>query len=185
MILTKRDLKYYLECDKEMIDRKTKRPRLFGDELWKYTIRLRKLEYYMNNKKNIFCFIMYCFSKFLHHKMSVKLNTEIPPNVFGPGLMIFHPGTITVNDSAKVGCNCHLYSGVNIAEKCVIGDNVYIAPGVKILPNVTIANDIRIGANAVVNKSVTESGITIGGVPAHKLSDKPSLHKRATDFISR
>ena len=82
-----------------------------------------------------------------------------------------------------MGCNCHLYNGVNIAENCVIGDNVYIAPGVKMLPNVTIARDIRIGANAVVNKSVTEPGITIGGVSARKLSDKPSRHKRVTDFI--
>jgi serine O-acetyltransferase len=52
-----------------------------------------------------------------------------------------------------------------------LGDNVYIGPGAKIFGDIDIASNIAIGANAVVNKSFMESGISIGGVPAVKVSD--------------
>ncbi|MBT0889312.1 hypothetical protein KJR38_03095 [Streptococcus lutetiensis] len=51
----------------------------------------------------------------------------------------------------------------------VIGNNVDIGVGAKIIGNVTIADGIKIGANAVVNKSFYEEGITIVGVPARKV----------------
>ena len=35
-----------------------------------------------------------------------------------------------------------------------------------IIGGVQIADDIKIGANAVVNRSFTEPGVTIAGVPA-------------------
>ena len=38
--------------------------------------------------------------------------------------------------------------------------------------NIKIGNNVAIGANAVVNKSFEENGITIAGVPAKKVSDK-------------
>ena len=44
--------------------------------------------------------------------------------------------------------------------------------GAKVLGGITIADDIKIGANAVVTKSFNEPGITIVGIPAHKLERK-------------
>ncbi len=50
MIYTKDDLKQYLEKDKFALKINRKKPKLFGDEIWKYQIALRKLEYYTNNR---------------------------------------------------------------------------------------------------------------------------------------
>lgn len=176
MIKTKSDLQQYMKEDMKCIKTR-KKPRLFGDECFKYMITLRNLEYRMNKpSKSIIDRFAYVYYKLMHHRQSVKLGMLIPPNVFGAGLTIFHTGTIIVNDTARVGTNCHLYNCVNIAANCRIGNRVYIAPGVKILPGVEIADNIRIGANAVVTKSFLEPGITIAGVPAVKISDKDSNH---------
>ena len=56
MITTKKELTYYLEQDAIALHRQqAKRPKLMGDELWKFQIVLRKAEYYTNtyvtNKK--------------------------------------------------------------------------------------------------------------------------------------
>lgn len=55
----------------------------------------------------------------------------------------------------------------------MIGDNVFLASGAKIIGDIHIADDVAVGANAVVVKSVEESGITVGG-PAKKISDNNS-----------
>ena len=44
-----------------------------------------------------------------------------------------------------------------------------IGVGAVIIGNIEIADNIIIGANAVVNKSFKEEGITIAGVPARKI----------------
>jgi serine O-acetyltransferase len=63
---------------------------------------------------------------------------------------------------------------------------VYIGPGVKIYGPIEIADNIAIGANSVVNRSFIESGITIAGNPARKISNKGSIGLliKATDVIS-
>lgn len=99
----------------------------------------------------------------------------------GPGLAIMHRGTIVINGNVRIGANCKIHVCVNIGasggpEKAPqIGNNVYIAPGAKIFGDIQIADDIAIGANAVVNKSFMTPNITIGGVPAKKISDKESV----------
>ena len=96
--------------------------------------------------------------------------------MFGPGLSIAHYGTIVVSTAARVGKNCRLHEGVNIgatngsSRAPQIGDNVFIGTGAKIIGDITIADDVAIGANAVVVKSIQEQGITVGGVPAKKIS---------------
>ena len=47
MIESKKDLKEYLEADKVSLDISRKKPKLFGDYLWKFEIILRKHEYYL------------------------------------------------------------------------------------------------------------------------------------------
>ena len=51
------------------------------------------------------------------------------------------------------------------------GNNVYIGTDALILGDVTIEDNVMIGANAVVTKSITESGITVAGILARKISD--------------
>ena len=48
MIKTKADLKYYLECDRIALGIKRKYPKFFGDEIWKFQILMRLLEYFNN-----------------------------------------------------------------------------------------------------------------------------------------
>jgi serine O-acetyltransferase len=52
----------------------------------------------------------------------------------------------------------------------VLGNNIYIGPGAKIFGKIRLADGIAIGANAVVNRSFDEPGITIAGVPARQIN---------------
>ena len=163
-----------LRCDR-------KRPKLFGDLVWKFQIILRKTEYFSYIcRKRKHLILHYCWYRFLFHKYSVKLGFTIPLNVFGPGLSIAHYGTIVVSDAARVGENCRIQEGINIgstngsAAAPQIGNNVFIGTGAKIIGDITIADDVAIGANAVVVKSIFEKGVTYGGVPARKISSNNS-----------
>lgn len=182
MITTKKELAQYIAQDALALGRKGTKPGFFGDELWKFQLALRKNEYYSylfhhSKKQFIFHYIRY---RIKFHKLSVKLGLSIPINVFGPGLAIVHYGTIVVSPGAKIGKNCRIHEGVNIgatngSEKAArIGDNVFIGTGAKIIGEITIADDVAIGANAVVVKSIEESGVTYGGVPAKKISSSSS-----------
>ncbi len=79
-----------------------------------------------------------------------------------------------ISKNAHIGEYCRIHVGVNIGENVEVGDRVYIGPGVKIFNHSKVADDIAIGANAIVNKSFNEPGISIAGIPAKKISDKDS-----------
>lgn len=172
MIRTKEDLKDYMAKDKFALDITRKHPPLFGDEVWKFQIILRKREYYTNCKQNLFTKVMKAYYSFRHHNMSVKLGYQIPANTCGPGLRINHFGLCGVHPNAKLGKFCNIHMGAWIAQNKVegaapqIGDNVYIGAGAKILGEVHIANNVVIGANSVVTKDILEEGVTVAGAPA-------------------
>lgn len=181
MINSKQDLRDYLTADFLSSYRKNFRLRPFVDDIWKFQILLRKVEYYQNCRKDFFGRIYWIFLRIRLERMSVKLGFSIPPNSFGPGLSIAHRGTIVIHGKAKIGANCRIHVCVNIGaqagdENAVpkIGDNVYIGPGAKIFGGIEIADGIAIGANAVVNKSFTEPNISIAGVPAKKINNRGS-----------
>ncbi len=69
------------------------------------------------------------------------------------------------------GENCTIHQGVTIGRGSdglvpKLGDGVWVGAGAKIFGGIEIANGCKIGANAVVNRSFTEPGKTIVGVPA-------------------
>ena len=180
----------YREQDRIALGRKQDRhPRLFADEIWKFEILLRKVEYYTNCKKDFVSGIMNKYYKFKFHRLSVKLGFTIPINVFGEGLSIPHYGTIVVHGNARVGRNCRLQEGVTIGatngshEAAKIGDNCYFGSGAKVIGAVTIADDVAVGANAVVTKDITEPGTSWAGVPARKISDKNSHSNLCRDLF--
>jgi serine O-acetyltransferase len=180
VIQSKKDYIYYLEADRLSLGRTEKNPSFFGDEIWKFERLLRKVEYYKNCRKGLFWKLYLYWLKWKFHNLSVKLGYFIQPNVCGPGLSLHH-FLVGIHGAAIIGANCRIQSGVNIGTKAgetssvpKIGDNVYIGPGAKIFGDVTIADGIAIGANAVVNKSFPEPNISIGGIPAKKISDKGS-----------
>jgi len=184
MITSYEDYVFYLEADRIALNRKTKKPRIIGDEIWKYQRLLRKVEYYSNCKNHFPWKAYLLYLRFKRRYYGIYLGGfEISVNSFGPGLSIAHLGYVVVNPHARIGENCRIHAGVYIASQVgdgnfekapSIGNNVYIGPGVKMFGEITIADDIAIGANAVVNKSFTEPGISIGGIPAKKISDKGS-----------
>ncbi|AYK14901.1 MAG: serine acetyltransferase [Methanosarcina flavescens] len=178
MIRSKADYDFYLRADKLASGKKYRRPKLIGDDIWKFQRLLRQAEYYTNCKKSLLSKLYLKYILYRYHKMSIRLGFTIPLNVFGPGLCIAHRGTIVVNKNAKVGKNCRIHACTNIGSNIdgvsapQIGNNVYIGPGAKIFGDITIADNIAIGANSVVNKSFYEKGISIAGVPARKINNK-------------
>lgn len=181
MIRTKEDLRLYLQKDKEALEITRKRPRIIGDEIWKFQIALRKHEYYKNSAGGGILLIIW---KLIHYLLGIRLGFEIPPNVFDYGLRINHYGYLVVNAQARVGKFCDIHQGVNIGQNIepgsvpTIGDNVWIGSGAKLFGKITIGNRIMIGANAVVNKSFSEENITIAGVPARKVKDSGTPYHR-------
>lgn len=181
MIDSKDAYRHYLEQDKIALGRrKDRRPGLFGDEIWKFEILLRKVEYDLNCRRGLSALVIGKYHKFRFHRLSVRLGFTIPPNVFREGLSIPHYGTIVVHGNVRAGKNCRLQEGVTIGatggshEAAVIGDNCYFASGAKVIGAVRIADDVAVGAGAVVTKDIIEAGTTWAGVPAGKISDNDS-----------
>lgn len=191
MIQSKADLDYYIESDLKSLGCypltwKLKLGGVFCPAIWQFQIKLRKLEYQNNCKKNNYVQKIYFYLKYKsYERFSVKFGFSIPMNVFGPGLCICHVGTLIVNSNAKVGSNCRIHAGVNIGNSSsldkgwvpdntpTIGNNVYIGPGAKLFGKIKIGDNVAIGANAVVNKDVSDH-VTVAGVPAKVINTKGS-----------
>jgi serine O-acetyltransferase len=178
MIRNKNDLRFYLAADKFALEKSKSKPGI-NDEIWKFQILLRQVEYYKNKKSNFISKILLPLYQLRKHKLGIRLGFDIPANVFGPGLRINHFGNIVINSASVIGMWCDIHQGVNIGsnnskngETLVpkIGSNVWIGPGSKIFGQIEIGNEVQIAANAVVNKSVT-SNKTVGGTPAKVISE--------------
>ncbi len=180
MIQSKRDLKYYLEEDRKAYDKPKRlglKGLLFPDYNYKFVKALRRYEYQFNKGHKIRAY----FYGRKYSKLGMKIGVSLPPNVVGPGCHITH-GKFIANGEAKIGAKCKIYDGVtvggtgryDIVAAPIIGDRVVLCTGAKVIGNVRIADDIVVGANAVVTKDILESGITVGGIPARKISDNGS-----------
>lgn len=183
MIRSKEDYIYYCECDRVSLGVKLKHPRFYTDDVWRFEILMRQREYVENCHPfpHIINHLIKMILKYRYSRLSIKLGFSIPINVFGPGLCIVHPGTIVVSNGAKIGANCRIHEGVTIgatnkSEKAaIIGDNVFIGSGAKIIGEVKISSEVQIAANAVVVKDViSDSGCTVGGIPARVISKNNS-----------
>ena len=178
MIQTRNDLKEYLRYEKKLYpntlaDILTKDQRTYN---WKYIKLLRLCEYYYNNRRrSIFDKLLYLCYRRRKNVLGAKIGVEIWENSFDKGLVIHHNGSIVVNRDCRIGKDCELHGdnclgNAGEGRLCpTLGDNVNVGVGAKIIGKIEIANGIKIGANAVVNKSFSEEGITIVGVPAHKV----------------
>ena len=113
MIKTKDDLREYLACDKLALGKQYRRPR-WNDDIWKFQIALRKLEYYYYNKgKGLICRLLCSYWAWKHHKQGVRLGFTIPVNACGKGLRLSHYGSIVMNGNAKVVDFCDIHPCVN------------------------------------------------------------------------
>lgn len=176
------DFKYFIEQDALAMRRKKLRPKLFGDEIWKYMYSLRKLEYYstLRGSSKLFCIPLLLLYKINNHNLGISLGFSIPVGAIGPGLSLAHYPGIIINKGVRIGKNCRIHQGVTIGatngtpDAPTIGDNCFIGAGAVILGKIIIADDVAIGANSVVTKSINEPSTTWAGAPARKCSDNNS-----------
>ncbi|MCX8487137.1 MAG: serine acetyltransferase [Crocinitomicaceae bacterium] len=180
--MNREQLHYYLEADRISLGCQTMRPRLIGDDIWKFERALRYYEFWLMQSNKIWSLMPRLFWRYRYYKLSIRLNFENPPFVVGPGLSLAHRGPVIINPHARIGKNCRIHSGVNIGtnagtqvEAPTIGDNCYIGPGAKLFGLIKIGNGIAIAAQAVVNRTFDESNVTLGGIPARIISNKSAL----------
>jgi serine O-acetyltransferase len=120
---------------------------------------------------------------------------EIHPGAtIGQGLFIDHGMGVVIGETAEIGKDVTLYHGVTLGgtqlakgkRHPTLDDRVVVGAGAKILGAITIGSDTRIGANAVVVRSVPENSVVVG-VPGqniarstpHHANDLPDLNHTA------
>ena len=170
MIRDRDDLRAYMQADWLALGRPRGLMTLWTDDVWRFQRHLRRLEYRLNTRANP---VLLVVAKLRYRRLGRLLGFSIPPNVFGPGLAIAHPGTIVVHSAARIGANCRIHAGVSIGTTAYeaaavprLGDNCYIGPGAKLFGDIEIGPSTRIGANAVVNRSFAQGNVTLVGIPA-------------------
>jgi len=125
---------------------------------------------------------------------------EIHPGAsLGPGFFIDHGMGVVIGETAEIGADVTLYHGVTLGGTSLakvkrhptIGDRVVIGAGAKVLGAIEIGDDSRIGANAVVVRSVPPNSVVVG-VPGqivtrskpHLAGDSPDLnHTSLPDLV--
>ncbi len=117
---------------------------------------------------------------------------EIHPGAtIGPRFFIDHGMGVVIGETAEIGADVTLYHGVTLGGTSLnkgkrhptLGDRVVVGAGAKVLGAITIEADSRIGANAVVVKSVPANSVVVG-VPGqvvmrskpHQPTDAPDLN---------
>lgn len=98
---------------------------------------------------------------------------EIHPGAkIGKGLFIDHGMGVVIGETTEIGDHVTIYQGVTLGgtgkEKGkrhpTIGDGAIIATGAKVLGSITVGKNAKIGAGAVVIRSVPDNS-TVVGVP--------------------
>ena len=113
-----------------------------------------------------------------------------PAATLGCGVFMDHASGVVIGETVEVGDDVTIYQGVTLGGTSLnhvkrhptVGSRVTIGAGAKVLGPITIGDDSRIGANAVVVKSVPPNSIVIG-VPGqviarsrpHTAQDRPDL----------
>src|SRR5512138_3854522 len=140
-------------------------------------------------------------ARWLSQIMRNMTGIEIHPGAtLGPRFFIDHGMGVVIGETAEVGADVTLYHGVTLGGTSwqkgkrhpTLEDRVVVGAGAKILGAITIGADSRIGANAVVVKSVPPNSVVVG-VPGqivqrsrpHTAQDAPDLnHAQLPDMVA-
>ena len=131
------------------------------------------------------------FARWFSQLMRGLTGIEIHPGAkIGPNLFIDHGMGVVIGETAEVGSCVTLYHGVTLGGTSLnkgkrhptLEDGVVVGAGAKVLGAIQIGSNSRIGANAVVVKSVPPDSVVVG-VPGQVVVRSPE-HKlqRATDL---
>lgn len=117
-------------------------------------------------------------------------NIEIhPAATLGPRLFIDHGAGVVIGETAVVGADVTIYHGVTLGGTSLahgkrhptIGDRVTLGAGAKVLGDLTVGSDSRIGANAVLVRSVEDHSVVVGvpgQVIAHGTAPEPDTRPK-------
>lgn len=179
MIENKKDLKEYLKLDNPWLCPQGTKEQIIEHigayptaAFRKYLRLLRKQEYYINTAKGSkLKWLLSLICEGRKNRLGMRLGIEMGPNCFGKGLNLYH-SNVVINPAVRAGDNCSLHGANCIGNNGLtagvpkLGNNVDVGYGAIIIGDITVADGVKIGANAVVNRSVTEPGCTVAGVPA-------------------
>ncbi|MFX1411056.1 MAG: serine O-acetyltransferase [Promethearchaeota archaeon] len=105
---------------------------------------------------------------------------EIHPGAeIGRDFFIDHGAGVVIGETAIIGNNVTIYSGVVLGGTTfeqkkrhpTLGDNVVVGTGAKLLGPITIGANVRVGANSVVVNDVPPNSVVVG-VPGKIVSRK-------------
>jgi serine O-acetyltransferase len=140
----------------------------------------------------------YLIGRMISQLVRSQTGIEIHPGAtIGPQFFIDHGMGVVIGETAQVGKCVTLYHGVTLGGTSLnkgkrhptLEDHVVVGAGAKVLGNIVIGANSRIGANAVVIKSVPPNSVVVG-VPGQVVRSDPrplSLpepeHQRLPDGI--
>lgn len=114
---------------------------------------------------------MLLIGRLVSHFVRNTTGIEIHPGAkIGEGFFIDHGMGVVIGETAEIGNNVTLYHGVTLGGVSLekgkrhptLEDGVVVGAGAKILGAITIGEGSRIGANAVVVKSVPHDSVVVG-----------------------
>jgi serine O-acetyltransferase len=134
---------------------------------------------------------LYLLGRLLSQLVRSMTGIEIHPAAqIGQGLFIDHGMGVVIGETTEIGEDVTLYHGVTLGGTSMqkgkrhptLGDRVVVGAGAKILGAITIGADTRIGANAVVVKSVPANSVVVG-VPGQNIArSKPHRQSDTLDL---
>jgi serine O-acetyltransferase len=107
---------------------------------------------------------------------------EIHPGaIIGRRMVIDHGMGVVIGETAEIGDDVYIYHQVTLGTASsartkrhpTLGNGVIVGAGAKVLGAITVGDAARIGANAVVLKSVPP-GVTVVGIPARSIDRPPT-----------
>lgn len=132
-----------------------------------FIYRLGNTIYYSNIKLKRVIMLLLKIIQFI--LVRIPFGVDIPfETKIGEGLRLVHPNGCFINKTAIIGKNCTIYQQVTIGASSgkevkspIIKNNVYFGAGAKAIGEIIIEDNVKIGANAVVVKSVKENSTVI------------------------
>jgi len=103
-----------------------------------------------------------------------------PAAEIGDRLFIDHGAGVVIGETAQVGDDVTIYHGVTLGgtglstgkRHPTIGDRVTLGAGAKVLGDIRVGADSRVGANAVLVRSVADRSVVVG-VPGQVIASSP------------
>ena len=130
-------------------------------------------------------------AKLISYFGRILTGIEIHPAAkIGKNMFIDHGHGVVIGETSEIGDNVLIYHGVTLGGNSLskgkrhptVGNNVIIGAGAKILGPLIIGDSARVGANAVVTKSI-KAYSTVMGIPAKELiKNNLNLEKSFTAY---